>query len=146
MTIVAEDLETETSPDDQTDNVRTQDKLSDETPPERTDDENYQGHQPSADISGMTVEAQRIIEEARAKLDVLSQGYFSMGTLPGPLAAGTVLTAGELANAQQALVESENPGNGGDQNDKDLSSGDRMLRKATTKLGILRRMKGARPA
>lgn len=54
------------------------------------------------DLAAMSDEAQRIIEEAQARLNALSRGEYSNGGLrPGvTLEAAAILTAGELANGR----------------------------------------------
>lgn len=75
--------------------------------------------QADIDLAAMSDEAQRIIEEAQARLNALSRGEFNKDKKGkfrpgGTLAAGAVLMAGELANAQSLPAEGGLSGDGGE--------------------------------
>lgn len=112
MTIVEQPLE----PEKKDENKKEEDEVPEEIKPS---DEEKPNVQSEADLAMMSNEAQRIIGEAQENLNALARGDYTQHNkgnnakllAGGALAAGAILTAGELANAQNG------PGNTQDEGD-----------------------------
>ncbi|KAL3922547.1 MAG: hypothetical protein SGILL_002146 [Bacillariaceae sp.] len=107
LTIVEQPLEPEVKPDD---------KKEEESPEDNKPmDDKPANVQSEADLAMMSDEAQRIIGEAQEKLNALARGDYTQPNkgnnakflAGGALAAGAILTAGELANAQTGNTQDE---------------------------------------
>jgi hypothetical protein len=120
LTIVEDTIQNEPKPDDKKDKVPEKpsvDITSDERPSTDKPTETQDSEEEDLDLAEMSDEAHRIIEEAQARLNALSRGEYNRSNIGllrpgGTLAAGAVLMAGELANAQTLAAEGGVSGDG----------------------------------